>query len=120
MAVTTKYLRVRASAGDGIGTPIPPALAFYCEKLQLVQPTSFVQTDDRDTDLASIHSAAVLKGLQLDPEVYGVNCTWKPEHYHEVDPQNPSLWSSNANARSIIYKAQLTDGSVMYFSVGTT
>ncbi len=119
MAVTTKSLRVRPSAGNGVNNPIPPALAFFCEKLQLAQPTSFVQTDDRDRDLASIHTSAVLKGLQLDPEVYGVTSGWKPEQYHEIDPQNPSLWSNNANARSIIYKATLEDGTAMYFSVGT-
>ena len=51
MAVTTKRLKVRPSAGDGVSTPIPHSLSHFCTKLEAAQPTTLVETADRDRRL---------------------------------------------------------------------
>ena len=119
MAITKKDLRVRPSAGDGVATPIPAYLTLFCQVLERTQPTTVLQTNDREQDLAQVHAAVLTKSIQVNPGLYGLTTTWDPADYHSVDPNNPTQWLNDPNLRAVMYAVGLQDGTTMYFSVGT-
>lgn len=119
MAVSTKRLEVRPSAGNGQpASAISPALALYAAALNRAQPLGSVSTGDLDEDTAQVHACAVAKGSTVDASSFGLQVTLRPHDYHTVDPGDPTVWTpSAANKVAVMYEAVVTGGGTQYFSV---